>query len=178
MDGVVEPFRGSIRIQGRNKATMSAEGVEVNTDQDRQKSQNEDQTETRTALKACKTIHVPPITQIPDMGRGKLSGLIQTEPKYSGFVNNRLKISNGAHEINSDVPFMVIVSSFSNTRRRILKQMVVGNATLNQKLIIPLRLDPSLVAHVNESLGQTTKTRSQNANRLPIGKISSPIPQN
>lgn len=58
---------------------------------------------------------------------------------------------------------MVLVSNFSNTRRKIRKQNFLVYATLNPTLIIPLRPDSSLAAHVHESLG----TVRQEASKLP-----------
>lgn len=82
MDGAVEKVRGSIRIEGPNKATMSSGEVEVDMQQDAWKAQDKHNTETRTSLTAFETIHVPLVTQIPVMVRCNLSGLVHTEPKH------------------------------------------------------------------------------------------------
>lgn len=47
---------------------------------------------------------------------------------------------------------MVLVANFSNIRCKIPKLMVVGNATCNPKLIMPLRPDLGLVAHDDKLL--------------------------
>lgn len=90
------------------------------------------------------------MTQKPVMVRCNLSGLVHTESKHSFFVDNCLKITNCVHEFNFDVPFMVVLSNFSNTSRKIPKQMFVGYATRITNLIILLMLDSSFVAHVHE----------------------------
>lgn len=97
------------------------------------------------------------------------------DPKHAVFVNHRRKITNGVHKINSDVPFMFPLTNFSNTGRKISKQMELGYATRNPMLIIILRLDSSLEAHAHESLGLAN---FQKANRMHNGKNSSPPPQN
>ena len=91
------------------------------------------------------------MTQVPVLVRCQLPGLVHTEPKHSVFVNHRLRLTNGIHEIDPDRPFLFVVGNFSTTARKIPKNMVLGYATPNPTLLIPV--DSPLVAHVTEALG-------------------------
>lgn len=101
------------------------------------------------------------MTQLPIMIRCNLSGLVYMDPRHSIFVNHRFEIFNGVQEINSKVPFMVLVISFSNTVCKIPKHIVLGYAALNTALIIPPRPDSSLLAHFHAFFGLTAQHDSK-----------------
>lgn len=141
VDGVVEKVCGSIRILGRNKVTMRIEEVEVDKVQSPKTVHGDGANGTRTPLRSLQTIHVPPMTQFTVMVRCNLSGMVHKEPKHSVFVNHRLNITNRVHKSNSDISFMILVAVFSNTGCKITKHIIIGYATRNPTLIIPLRPD-------------------------------------
>lgn len=99
----METARGSIRILGRNKATMSSEEVEIEKSKVAKQRQTEEKSDTRTALRACQAIHVPPMTQFLVIVRFKLPRLVYTEHKHSVFVNHHLTNQNGVHEVDLEV---------------------------------------------------------------------------
>lgn len=152
MKCLVQTSCGSIRILVRNKATMNAEEVQVEQSPSPEREDTEKSQETRTALRYCQTIHFPQMTQVLVMVRCNLRGLIHTEPKQSVFINHRLKLDNGVHEVDLNVPFTVLVPNFSNVRRTIQKHMVRCYATPKPTLLIPLLPDSPIVSHVHGSL--------------------------
>lgn len=66
------------------------------------------------------------MTQFPLLVRCQLSDLVHTEPKHAFFVNNRLKLTNGFHEIDPDKHFIVVVANLSTVPRKIPKHIVLG----------------------------------------------------
>lgn len=86
--------------------------------------------------------------QVPMLVRFQLLG--HTEPKHEVFASQRLKLTNGIHEIYPETPFIVVVANFSTVPPETPKQMVLCYDTKSPTLLIPV--DPPFVAHISESL--------------------------
>lgn len=95
MEGVLETVLGSIRFLRRNNGTMTTEEVELDTLQDAE-VQDKQEKDTTAALLYCQTIQVSPMPTVLVIVHWKFSSLVQTELKYSEFVNNHLKITTSA----------------------------------------------------------------------------------
>lgn len=95
----VEKTRGTVRILGRNKATVKVAKTDVNASRPPNPKIPDpvkealSRSSTRTTQKIC----VPSITLVPVLVRYHLRELVNTDPKHSLFFNHRLKITNGIH---------------------------------------------------------------------------------
>lgn len=91
------------------------------------------------------------MTQVPVLVRGKRPGLIHMDPKHGVLVNDRLKVTNGIHDIDTDKPLIVVVYNFSNVPPKITKHIMLGYTTRSPKLLLPV--DSHFVAHISEAIG-------------------------
>ena len=125
--------RATVPILGLGNASQPYNEHESERDtRKRWKSDNRqagDVARTLTQIKLSRALQLPPYSQCRARVVSRMDGLIITEPKSSLHDRYRIRVANGVHEVQQDVPFDVLVSNFGPTARTLPKGTTVAYAT-------------------------------------------------
>ena len=90
------------------------------------------------SIRLCKSLRLPPFTQVKAQVITQSGGLVHTEPRPSVYQQYQVRGINGVHEVVREEPFDLLLSTFSRVERHLSKGMVVAYAAPSPLALIPL----------------------------------------
>ena len=82
-------------------------------------------------IRLAKHVTIPPFPQVAVPVTTQASGLVFIKPKHALQARHHVRTANGIVEVRENEKFMIVLSNFSKTPRKLRKNMVLAYATRN-----------------------------------------------
>lgn len=83
-------------------------------------------------IRASATIKIPVQSEVRDLVRGKLHGLVVIQPEPKLFDKHETICSNGVAQVGRYKMFWLLIDNFANQSRQVLTDQVVASALINR----------------------------------------------
>lgn len=91
-----------------------------------------------TCIRLCRPVRLPAYAQVKAQVITPGGGLVYIEPVQAVYQRYQVRAINGVHEVHPDIPFELLISNFSNVKRRLPKGMLIAYATPSPLALVAL----------------------------------------
>ena len=99
--------------------------------QERKQRTTESNLNAPNTIRLAKHVTIPPSSQVAVSVTTQASGLVFIEPQHALQARHHVRTANGIVEVRENEKFMIVLSNFSKTSRKLPKNMVIAYATRN-----------------------------------------------